>query len=304
MTRRAAAWRSPWTRPSDPSEPVVLLADGRVLRDPTVRELAEAVGLSTHAALPFYDLVIVGAGPAGLAAAVYGSSEGLKTLLIEREAPGGQAGTTSRIENYLGFPSGLTGADLARRALAQARRFGTEIVSSQEAVHHPTRGSVSNGRARRRHRGLLPGGRDRQRGELPAAGRSRRAGACRRRRLLRCCHDRGGPLPRRRGGRHRRWELGGTGRGPPVALRIARPSVRARRRSRVDHERLPDRAGRRAGERRAAYALHRSRAARGRSPRAGRLRDAGRRAGSRAERGVRVHRAAAADRVAGGGGGM
>ena len=119
--------------PPDPSEPVVLLPDGRVLRNPTVRELAEAVGLSTHAALPFYDLVIVGAGPAGLAAAVYGSSEGLKTLLIEREAPGGQAGTTSRIENYLGFPSGLTGADLARRALAQARRFGTEIVSSQEA---------------------------------------------------------------------------------------------------------------------------------------------------------------------------
>jgi thioredoxin reductase (NADPH) len=119
--------------PPDPSEPVVLLPDGRVLGNPTVRELAEAVGLSTHAALPFYDLVIVGAGPAGLAAAVYGSSEGLKTLLIEREAPGGQAGTTSRIENYLGFPSGLTGADLARRALAQARRFGTEIVSSQEA---------------------------------------------------------------------------------------------------------------------------------------------------------------------------
>ncbi|HYI66175.1 MAG TPA: FAD-dependent oxidoreductase [Candidatus Limnocylindrales bacterium] len=119
--------------PADPSEPVILLPDGSVLRDPSVRELAEGVGLSTHAALPFYDLVIVGAGPAGLAAAVYGSSEGLKTLLIEREAPGGQAGTTSRIENYLGFPSGLTGADLARRALAQARRFGTEIVSSQEA---------------------------------------------------------------------------------------------------------------------------------------------------------------------------
>ena len=119
--------------PLDPSEPAILFTDGRMLRNPTVRELAEAVGLSTHAALPFYDLVIVGAGPAGLAAAVYGASEGLKTLLIEREAPGGQAGTTSRIENYLGFPSGLTGSDLARRALAQARRFGTEIVSSQGA---------------------------------------------------------------------------------------------------------------------------------------------------------------------------
>ncbi|MGH2355986.1 MAG: FAD-dependent oxidoreductase, partial [Chloroflexota bacterium] len=120
--------------PADPAQPVVAFADGRILRDPSNRELADAIGLSTHAALPFYDLVIVGAGPAGLAAAVYGASEGLKTLLIEREAPGGQAGTTSRIENYLGFPSGLTGSDLARRALTQARRLGAEILSSQEAA--------------------------------------------------------------------------------------------------------------------------------------------------------------------------
>ena len=119
---------------ADPAVPVVLLSDGTVLRDPANRDVAEAVGLSTRAALPFYDLVIVGAGPAGLAAAVYGASEGLKTLLVEREAPGGQAGTTSRIENYLGFPSGLTGADLARRALAQARRLGAEILSSQEVA--------------------------------------------------------------------------------------------------------------------------------------------------------------------------
>jgi thioredoxin reductase (NADPH) len=120
--------------PVDPATPVVLFEDGRVLRDPTNRELADAIGLSTHAALPFYDLVIVGAGPAGLAAAVYSASEGLKTLLVEREAPGGQAGTTSRIENYLGFPSGLTGSDLARRGLAQARRLGAEILSSQEVA--------------------------------------------------------------------------------------------------------------------------------------------------------------------------
>jgi thioredoxin reductase (NADPH) len=117
-----------------PPHPVVILPDGRTLRDPTNRELADAVGMSTHAALPFYDLVIVGAGPAGLAAAVYGASEGLKTLLVEREAPGGQAGTTSRIENYLGFPSGLSGGDLARRALTQAKRLGAEILSSQEAT--------------------------------------------------------------------------------------------------------------------------------------------------------------------------
>ena len=119
---------------ADPGVPVVLLPDGRVLRDPSNRDLADAVGMATAATLPFYDLAIVGAGPAGLAAAVYGASEGLKTLLVEREAPGGQAGTTSRIENYLGFPSGLTGADLARRALAQARRLGAEILSSQEVA--------------------------------------------------------------------------------------------------------------------------------------------------------------------------
>src|SRR5690606_21330661 len=107
--------------------------DGRSIRDPDNRALATELGLSTRASLPFYDLVIVGGGPAGLAAAVYGASEGLKTLLVEREAPGGQAGTTSRIENYLGFPSGLSGADLARRALAQARRLGAEILTSQEA---------------------------------------------------------------------------------------------------------------------------------------------------------------------------
>jgi thioredoxin reductase (NADPH) len=116
----------------DPAIPVVAFPDGSVLRDPTNMQIAEKVGLQTRAALPFYDLVIVGGGPAGLAAAVYGASEGLKTILVEREAPGGQAGTTSRIENYLGFPAGLTGGDLARRALAQARRLGAEILSPQE----------------------------------------------------------------------------------------------------------------------------------------------------------------------------
>ena len=120
--------------PVDPTHPVIVLPDGRSLRDPANRDLADAIGMSTHAALPFYDLVIVGGGPAGLAAAVYGASEGLKTLMVEREAPGGQAGTTSRIENYLGFPSGLSGSDLARRALTQAKRLGAEILSSQEAT--------------------------------------------------------------------------------------------------------------------------------------------------------------------------
>lgn len=118
----------------DAQLPVVLLADGSTLSRPNVAELAARLGLHVDAAAESYDLVIVGAGPAGLAAAVYGASEGLRTLLIEREAPGGQAGTSSAIENYLGFPAGLSGGDLARRAVAQARRFGVEILAPMEAV--------------------------------------------------------------------------------------------------------------------------------------------------------------------------
>ncbi len=113
--------------------PMVLFPDGTSLVAPGATQLAEKLGLRVRADLAFYDLVIVGGGPAGLAAAVYGASEGLKTVMIEREAPGGQAGMSSRIENYLGFPSGLSGGDLARRAVAQARRFGVEILSPQEA---------------------------------------------------------------------------------------------------------------------------------------------------------------------------
>jgi thioredoxin reductase (NADPH) len=120
---------------SDGSQlPLVLFPDGPSLLQPTNVQLAERIGLRMHPGLPFYDLVIVGAGPAGLAAAVYGASEGLSTLLVEGEAPGGQAGTSSRIENYLGFPSGLSGGDLSRRAVAQASRFGAEVLTPQEAT--------------------------------------------------------------------------------------------------------------------------------------------------------------------------
>jgi thioredoxin reductase (NADPH) len=111
--------------------PIVILPNGVRLKQPSLAELAEHAGLKTRATEAFYDLAIVGGGPAGLAAAVYGASEGLRTVMIEREAPGGQAGMSSRIENYLGFPSGLTGADLARRAVVQARRFGVEIISAE-----------------------------------------------------------------------------------------------------------------------------------------------------------------------------
>jgi thioredoxin reductase (NADPH) len=114
--------------------PVVIFPDGSYIGEPSNSELAEKIGLKTHAQMPFYDLIIIGGGPAGLAAAVYGASEGLSTLLIERHAPGGQAGMSSNIENYLGFPSGLSGSNLARRAAAQAARFGAEILAPQEVI--------------------------------------------------------------------------------------------------------------------------------------------------------------------------
>jgi thioredoxin reductase (NADPH) len=110
--------------------PVVILEDGTPLVNPEITELASKLGLATQPTQETYDVVIIGAGPAGLAAAVYGGSEGLKTLLIERRAPGGQAGTSSRIENYLGFPDGLSGSDLTRRAITQATRLGAEFLSS------------------------------------------------------------------------------------------------------------------------------------------------------------------------------
>jgi len=111
--------------------PLVIFPNGQRLLRPALTEIAKNVGLKTRATEAFYDLAIVGGGPAGLAAAVYGASEGLRTVMIEREAPGGQAGMSSRIENYLGFPSGLSGGDLARRAVVQARRFGVEILSAE-----------------------------------------------------------------------------------------------------------------------------------------------------------------------------
>ena len=119
---------------SKPSLPLVLFPNGDKLEQPSNLEVAEKIGLQTQAEKPFYDLVIVGGGPAGLAAAVYGASEGLSTVMIERSAPGGQAGSSSRIENYLGFPVGLSGDDLARRGVTQAKRFGVEILTPQQVV--------------------------------------------------------------------------------------------------------------------------------------------------------------------------
>jgi len=122
--------------------PLVLIPDGETLRSPAVLELAGALGLRTSAQQPLYDVCIVGGGPAGLAAAVYAASEGLRTVVVEREAPGGQAGQSAAIENYLGFPRGLTGADLTQRAIAQVTRFGAEMVLARDVVGFEARGPV------------------------------------------------------------------------------------------------------------------------------------------------------------------
>jgi thioredoxin reductase (NADPH) len=155
--------------------PAVLFADGSMLMDADPDTLAARVGLSTHAAQEFYDMVVVGAGPAGLAAAVYGASEGLRTLVVEPEAPGGQAGSTSRIENYLGFPSGVTGADLGRRAHIQASRFGAEFLT-QRATGLRIDGQyrfvqLADGREVASHVVLLALGVQYRKLEVPGAGR-------------------------------------------------------------------------------------------------------------------------------------
>ena len=155
--------------------PVVIFSDGSVVVDPEPADLAKRIGLSTQAAQDFYDMVVVGAGPAGLAGAVYGASEGLRTLVVEPLAPGGQAGSSSKIENYLGFPSGVTGADLARRAHVQASRFGAEFLS-QRATGLRTEGQyrfvqLGDGREVATHVVLLAMGVTYRRLDVPGAGK-------------------------------------------------------------------------------------------------------------------------------------
>jgi len=128
----------PGARLTDSECPVLRITDGPELRQPTARDLAKSLGLQTNPSLPEYDTLVIGGGPAGLAAAVYGSSEGLRTIVIEREAPGGQAGTSSRIENYLGFPNGVSGDELASRALQQAKRLGAEILVTRSVARIDT----------------------------------------------------------------------------------------------------------------------------------------------------------------------
>jgi thioredoxin reductase (NADPH) len=143
VERDAEAQRLRDLAQAEPADlPLVLVPDGDTLRSPSTLDLAGALGLRTTAQQPLYDVCIVGGGPAGLAAAVYGASEGLSTVVVEREAPGGQAGQSAAIENYLGFPKGLSGSDLTQRAIAQAYRFGAEMVLARDVVAFETRGPV------------------------------------------------------------------------------------------------------------------------------------------------------------------
>ncbi len=233
--------------------PVVFFPDGTTLVEPDLRALAEKAGLRTVATQPFYDLIVVGAGPAGLGAAVYGASEGLRTLMIDKQATGGQAGTSSRIENYLGFPKGLSGADLAQRATVQATRLGAEILTTQEAVkvrvEEPNRYVLladgtelelqSANRRHRRHRA--------------AAGCAGRGPAHWRGRLLRRGADRGGQLPRAARLRGGRRQLGRPGRDVLLALRQPGDHAGAPRGPAGHHVAVPDRPDRRHAQHRGAY---------------------------------------------------
>jgi len=161
--------------------PMTLFPDGTRMFESTPAELADKIGLRTRAETQFYDFAIIGGGPGGLAAAVYGASEGLKTVMIDREAPGGQAGLSSKIENYLGFPSGLSGLDLTRRAVLQAQRFGVEIIAPQEAVSLRAEGpyrivKLANGSEVSCHAALIATGVQWKRLDVPGMDRLQGAG--------------------------------------------------------------------------------------------------------------------------------
>jgi thioredoxin reductase (NADPH) len=154
--------------------PVVIFPDGQILEKPPPQQMAEKAGIRGHAEVPLYDLIVIGAGPAGLAAAVYGASEGLSTLIIERDATGGQAGQSTRIENYLGFPNGLSGSELSRRAMTQARRFGAEFLLTHEVVSIENDAgvigvSLKDGTELRAHSVIISTGVDYRRLDVPGA---------------------------------------------------------------------------------------------------------------------------------------
>jgi thioredoxin reductase (NADPH) len=158
------------------TRPAIVFPDGTMAECPEQSELAQRLGLATVPSVRFYDVIVIGAGPAGLACALYCSTEGLKTVLLEREAAGGQAGLSSRIENYLGFPSGLSGADLARRGVAQVRRFGTEVLAPADAIKLTVEGEyrvvkLSNGEELAAHSVVIAAGVQWRRLDIPGMDR-------------------------------------------------------------------------------------------------------------------------------------
>ena len=211
--------------------PVLRLADGTLLVKPKPREVANRLDLATTPRYSEYDTIIIGGGPAGLAAAVYGASEGLRTVVVEREAPGGQAGTSSRIENYLGFPSGISGDELASRALRQAKRLGAEILITR------TIDSIDPGlavdHARRRRRPAWPHRHPRHRRQLAPARRRRLRPPDRQGHLLRRRAQRGRRHPGARYPPDRRRQFGRPGRD---VLRQPRPDGHPRRSRRLAGE--------------------------------------------------------------------
>ena len=283
---------------ADDRLPVAMLEDGSVIERPTILELAERLGVTGTPSADHYDLVIVGGGPAGLAAAVYGASEGLKTVLVEREAPGGQAGQSSRIENYLGFPTGLTGSDLARRATDQARRLGAELLTVRDAEALRVEGAgrvvaLSGGGELSANCVLVASG-----VVLPPARHPRVPGADRGRHLLRRGDDRGPLVPRPARRRHRRRELGGAGGGLLQRVRAAGDDPRAAHARGLDVA-LPHRADRQPAEHRRPHGHHRDRRGGRRSPLPPARGGARRPGGPACGRVLRVHRGAAPHRLAG-----
>jgi thioredoxin reductase (NADPH) len=220
--------------------PLVLVPDGETLQSPSTLMLAGALGLHTNAQQPLYDLCIVGGGPAGLAAAVYGASEGLSTVIVEREAPGGQAGMSSAIENYLGFPKGLSGSDLAHRAIAQVSRFGAEMVLARDVVGFETRGPARTV--------ILDGsGEIESRALVVATGVSYR---------LRHSARRGEPVRGGRCLRRRRSQLGWAGCVKPLSIRQASCAGGARQHACRNHVVLSDRQDRRRAQYCGALSQH------------------------------------------------
>ena len=239
--------------------PVLVTPDGTaLLKSPSEAEIAAAVGLTTTPTTDFYDLIVIGGGPAGLGSAVYGASEGLRTVLVERQATGGQAGQSSRIENYLGFPDGVSGAQLTDRARRQAAKFGTEVLTARDVVGLEARGSArvvkfGDGTEIAAHSVVLATGVSYR--ALDAAGRR---GPDRPRRLLRLGLDRGAHLPWPGRLHRRRRELRGPGRGVLLPAREDRDAAGARAVARGVDVVLPDQAARGDRQRRASAPAPRS----------------------------------------------